>query len=194
MSTSQVRRLFMVAAVMTAAAQVPTAALALKSDRDQPATVDAEEVDMDFKTGVRTYRGKVFIKQGSTEIYADKVVTEYVDDKLDKATAWGNPAVFKTLPDGQEEIVTGKGQRLEFDNANRVVTMYDNAVIEQHQNSVTGDVIAYNLTTEQLKIRGGSKIRKTSEGQEGSDESTGSGQRSKIVIQPKPKKAPVATE
>ncbi len=102
--------------------------------------------------------------------------------------------MFKTLPDGKEEIVTGKGQRLEFDNASRIVTMYDNAVIEQRQDSVTGDVIEYNLTTEQLKIRGGSKIRKASEGQEASDASTGSGQRSKIVIQPEPKKAPVATE
>lgn len=171
-----------------------TSAVALKSDREQPAAVDADQIDFDFKTGRRTYEGNVFAKQGTTELTADKIVMEYVDDKLDKAVAWGNPAVFKTLPDGQEDIVTGKGQRIELDNTGQVVTFHENAVIQQREDTVTGEIIVYNLTTEQLQIRGGSKVRKMPDATETSAEQDSSGERSRVVIQPRPKKAPVTTE
>ncbi len=127
-------------------------AFALKSDREQELSMEAVDVDVDFRSGTRTLQHDVVITQGTTQIVADKVVAEVTDDELNTATAWGQPAVFKTLPDGQEEVVIAKGDRLHFDNANGVVTITGNARIEQLENVVSGGVITYNLNTEAFKV------------------------------------------
>ena len=53
-------------ALLLAAGVWSTTAAALESDRNQPATVEADEVEYDFRTGVRTYTGNVIVEQDST--------------------------------------------------------------------------------------------------------------------------------
>ena len=84
---------------------------ALDSDKDQPASVEADEVEYDFRTGVRTYKGNVIVEQGSLRITGDKLVVVYKDDKLESATAWGNLASFKQRPEGKDQDVVGKGKK-----------------------------------------------------------------------------------
>ena len=50
-----------------------TAVHALESDRDQPALIEADEVELDFGSGQRIYRGNVSIKQGTIRIIADEL-------------------------------------------------------------------------------------------------------------------------
>ena len=184
-------------------------ALALKSDRNQPALVDADEVDMDFATGQRDYRGNVLVRQGTLRIEADTITTLHKDGILQKATAFGKPAIFKQRPDGKNHDVIGKGLRLELDHANDIITLEGDASIEQNQDSIKGETIVYNMATDQLKVRGGTKIEshtaspsastadqgtqdtKQVETTTTTDSETGS-QRSRIIIQPKQKTAPSA--
>ena len=141
---------------MTILFQVP--AQALKSDSQQPAFVDAEEVDMDFKTGKRTYRGNVLVRQGTLRIEADQITTTHKDGLLQIAVAIGKPAIFRQRPDGKDYDVIGTGLRLELDHPNEIITLHENARIEQNQDSIAGETIVYNMSTEQLKVRGGTKI------------------------------------
>ena len=136
--------------------QIP--AYALKSDRQQPALVDAEEVDMDFKTGKRIYRGNVLVRQGTLRIEADQITTTHKDGVLQIAVAIGKPAIFRQRPDGKDYDVIGKGLRLELDHPNDIITLHKNARVEQNQDSIAGETIVYNMSTEQLKVRGGTKI------------------------------------
>jgi len=136
--------------------QVPV--YALKSDSEQPAFVDAEEVDMDFKTGKRTYRGNVLVRQGTLRIEADQITTTHNDGVLQIAVAIGKPAIFRQRPDGKDHDVVGKGLRLELDHPNEIITLHKNARIEQNQDSIAGETIVYNMSTDQLKVRGGTKI------------------------------------
>ena len=68
---------------------------AYETDRDQPATLDADEFDMDFQTGVRTYRGNVIYQQGSIRLFADELVAYFKDGDLQRAVARGNLAEFR---------------------------------------------------------------------------------------------------
>ena len=136
--------------------QIPV--YALKSDSEQPALVDAEEVDMDFKTGKRTYRGNVLVRQGTLRIEADQITTTHKDGVLQIAVAIGKPAIFRQRPDGKDHDVVGKGLRLELDHPNEIITLHKNARIEQNQDSIAGETIVYNMSTDQLKVRGGTKI------------------------------------
>ncbi len=54
--------------VLLALSVIPSTAVhALESDRDQPALIEADEVELDFGSGQRIYRGNVSIKQGTIE-------------------------------------------------------------------------------------------------------------------------------
>lgn len=152
---------------------------ALKTDSEQPAAINADEMDLDFNTGERQFRGDVFMEQGTTKLNADKVDAKYnQEDELEKATAFGNPAVFRRLPEGEQHEVVGEALRLELDQIEDTVTLYDNASLTQRGDTIEGTVIVYNINTEQMTVRGG--------GTSG----TGAGQeveRPRITIQPKPK-------
>ena len=59
---------------------------ALDSDSEQPATLDADDMEMDFATGLRVYRGNVVFRQGSIHLTCEELTTYFNDsDELDKA-------------------------------------------------------------------------------------------------------------
>ncbi len=88
----------------------PTAVHALENDRDQVAWIDADEVDLDFATGKRIYRGNVSIKQGTIRIIADEVELFYQGEQLEKAIAHGNPAVLTRTTKAPEQSNAGSSQ------------------------------------------------------------------------------------
>lgn len=130
-------------------------AYALKTDREQPATLDADEFDMDFQTGVRTYRGNVIYRQGTIRLFADELVAYFNGDELQRAVARGNLAEFRQLPDDSDEEIFGFGLRIELDEVNQVVTLQDRAKVTQGTNTVTGKKIVYNMLTEKVKVTSG---------------------------------------
>ena len=131
-------------------------ATALDSDSEQPATLDADDMEMDFATGVRTYRGSVVFTQGSIRMTCDELVT-YLNDggSLDKAICTGNPARFKQRPEGQKNDVKGTALEITMDQIAELVTLNRSATVEQGTSTITGTVITYNLATEKANVKGG---------------------------------------
>ncbi len=135
---------------------MPNTASALDSDRNQPAVIDADEVDIDLETGERIYRKNVYMQQGTIRVKADEVVTMIKNGKLQNAVAVGRPAIFRQRPEGKETDVIAKGSKMEIDEVADIVTLFGNpAVVEQEGNVVTGKTIVYNMSTSKVKIRGG---------------------------------------
>ena len=167
---------------------------ALKSDKEQPATIDADNIDMDFKTGKRTYSGNVHIEQGSMKLKANKVIVIMRDGAITNAIAYGSPAVFRQRPDGKKEDVIGKSKKMELDYPTNTVHMYGGASLTQGRDTTRGASIHYNMTTDRLKIEGGTSSTKAAPKKPGSK--TGArpaatdapGGRAKMVIPLKKKK------
>ena len=90
-------------------ALTPLSALALESDRDQSALIEADEVELDFGSGKRIYRGNVSVRQGTIRILADEIELFYRGEQLDHAVAKGNPAVFRQRPEGKDHDIIGTG-------------------------------------------------------------------------------------
>ncbi len=135
-----------------------TAAYALSTDRDQPAVIDADEVEFDFKTGVRTYKGNVSVVQGTLRINADKLVVQFKDGKMETATAWGSPAKFQQRPDGKDHDVIGIGKTIELNEPANTLTLISKASLKQGQDTARGARIVYNMAKDTLKVTGGSRI------------------------------------
>lgn len=128
---------------------------ALSTDKNEPAVISADDVEFDFSTGVRIYRGNVKLDQGSMKLRADKLIVEYKDDVLQKATAFGEPAVFQQRPDDKPNDVIGKGMKLELDEVNNMVILIDNASINDGEKNASGAMITYDMTNDKMKIVGG---------------------------------------
>jgi len=138
-------------------------ALALKSDRDQPASIEADNTEIDFKSGVHTLTDNVLFVQGTLRLKADKLVA--VKNKkgdLEKATAWGSLARVKLRPDGEPNDIEGWGKKMVVDQSANTVTMIGSAVLKQGERTARGDTIVYNMTTNKLRILGNSKAEAAS--------------------------------
>jgi len=133
---------------------------AYKTDTEQPATLDADEFDMDFQTGVRTYRGNVVYQQGSIRLYADELVAYFSESQLERAVARGNPAEFRQRPDDSDTDMVGLGLRIEINEVTQIVTLKDRAKVTQGLNTVTGKKIVYNMATEKVKVSSGPRDKK----------------------------------
>lgn len=159
---------------------------ALESDREQPATVEADEVEYDFRTGVRTYKGNVIVIQGTLKITADKLEVVYDGQDLQSATAWGRPASFKQRPDGKDQDVIGKGEKIILDQIANTLTLYDEASLQQGPDVANGDEIVYNITDDKLSIKGAATTQAQSEqtGETASTEKPKKPTRAKVVITP----------
>ncbi len=129
--------------------------LALISDRDQSVLVEADEVEMDFGSGKRIYRGNVSVKQGTIRIIADQIELFYKGEQLDHGVATGNPAVFRQRPEGKDHDVVGTGKTIELDEVNNIVTFITDAQLRQDRDAIEGDRIVYDMGRDKMSVRGG---------------------------------------
>ncbi len=154
---------------------------ALSTDREQPATIEADEVEFDFRTGVRTYTGNVIVEQGTLRITGDKLIVKYKEEAMESATAWGNPAVFRQRPDGKDADVIGEGKKILLDQNGNTLTLITNARLTQGPDTARGDVIVYDMSTDKLRIKGAATSEKKQDGKPG---------RSRVIITPRKQSPP----
>lgn len=181
---------------------------ALDSDSEQPATLDADEIELDFATGLRSYRGNVILRQGSIRITCDELIT-YLDeeDELDKAVCTGVPGRFKQRPEGADSDVIGTARTITVDRVKELITLKSQAKVVAGDSVLSGQLITYNMKTETVSARGGDSTTPAStaaasdsasgnsedEPLNEADSETTAGTRPSLTIQPR-KKKPLAAE
>jgi lipopolysaccharide export system protein LptA len=130
---------------------------ALESDRDQPATIDADSVEIDFSSGKRIYDGNVKLRQGTIKLDADRLEVYFKNDQLEKAIAQGNPAKFRQRPDGKTTDTVGQAVYIHIDEVNNIITLTNKAQVNQGTFAVNGKTIVYNMATDKMKVIGDNK-------------------------------------
>ena len=132
--------------------------LALKSDRDQPADIEADDIEFDFQKGTRTYVDNVLAIQGTLRLKADKLHAVYKDGELDTATLWGSLARFKQRPDNKPDDVEGWAKKIVVDQKANTLTLVGQAALRQGGETARGDTIVYNMANDTLKVRGAGQL------------------------------------
>ena len=166
-------------------------------DRDRSVAIKADEVDMDLKSGQRTYRGHVEVtlgepdEEGFIEIRADQIEMTFSNEQLTLALATGQPAIFRQRPAGKNHDVVGKGQSIKMDEVNNLVTLRGGASLKQQQDTVYGETIVYDLRSGKLQVRGdGNSVTqttlapKTPGGTSSVESSSATTTRARIVVRP----------
>ncbi len=181
-----VRRTEMLMRIFLLLVLVWSASHALKNDSEQVATLDADEIEFDFKSGERIYRGHVVFSQGSIRITCDLLTTHYDDDgELKSAVCEGAPGTFRQRPEGSDHDVMGEALEIILEQADRLVIMKSRARIVQENSSMSGNLITYDLDEEKAVAKGGSLSGPKSEEEESQVGNRGQSSRPRIVIQPR---------
>lgn len=126
--------------------------VALKSDSQQPIQIDSIKQSLDLEKNITTFTENIFIKQGSIDVRADKVVVTHPngDTKNMVVEAYGTPATFYQLQDDGKPI-KGHSDKIRYEMKKELVILMGNAYLEQLDSNIKGDKITYLVPTQQMK-------------------------------------------
>lgn len=138
-------------AILTSLVFLPLYAHALKSDTTQPIYVQADRVNYQRSAGLCTYIGHVTMKQGSSNLVADKVIT-YFDKKnnLQTLVAFGTPARYETLPEHKDTPLKTAANTITYHLDKQTVDFEGDVHIEQKEDTLNGPILIYKLSDESI--------------------------------------------
>lgn len=139
-------------------------ALAERSDRAQPLTIEADRPgSVDLAKQVAIFNGNVVITQGTMAIRAERVEVREGSDGFRSANAIGGAgrqASFRQRRDGGgDEYIDGRADRIEYDGRANTVRFVGNARVQRLRGStvadeITGALMTYNGLSEVFEVAG----------------------------------------
>ncbi len=131
-------------------------AKAEKADREKPTQVEANRMTSDEARRVSIFEGNVLLTKGTITVRAERVVVRQDADGFQYASASGAPVRFRQKGDavgGQEGVwIDGEALRVEIDEKNERIELYDNARITRDQDEVRGNYILYDQRSEFFSV------------------------------------------
>lgn len=120
--------------------------LALESDSKQPLFLEAERVEVNEKTGISKYIGKVRLVQGTLVMTGD-VATVHLsnNNELEMVLVVGNPAHFQQQTENKQQPVNAQANRMEYVTDKEHLDLLGNAVVKQGTQRFSGHHIVYNM-------------------------------------------------
>ncbi len=164
------------------------AALAEKADRDKPTHIESNRMSSDDAKRMSIFEGNVVLTKGTVRILADRIVVRQDADGYQFATATGNPVRFRQRgdpkADGAAVWTEGEALRLEIDDRNEKIELFERARVKRDQDEVNGEYIFLDQRTEYFSVSSGKGAPKP-----GAGAAPGAESRVRAVIQPKVKPA-----
>lgn len=159
----------------------PAAAQAEKADRDQPLTVESDQMQYDDVKQVGTFTGRVVLTKGTIVIRAARLTIRQDEAGWQYGTAWGELATFRQKREGVDEWIEGRARRIDYDGRRETVRLQQQATMLRTDGSrvldeIHGSDILYESGTELFSVQGAAGKDATPENPSG---------RVRMVIQPR---------
>lgn len=146
-------------------------AWALPEDRNQPIYLSADKATLNENTGVSIYTGSVQVRQGSMLIEGARVeVHRDAQGSISRIVSTGSPAHFQQQASANQPVTKAWGNHMDYRVNSQLITITDNARVEQAGDNFTGERIVYNMDKSIVDAFGSERS---------------GGQRVEMVIQPR---------
>ena len=137
-----------------------TPALAEKADRDKPTQVEANKMSADDVRRLNVFEGDVVVTKGTIRLTADRLVVRQDAEGFQLATATGKPARFRQRQDakpGEKEgiWIEGEALRIELDDRNQKIELFDKARVNRGGDEVAGDYIFVDQRSDFYQVSSG---------------------------------------
>lgn len=124
---------------------VAPAAVAAAEPRQQPVNLRADRIEIDQKTGISRYLGKVVLTQGTLRISADRAEARALNQGLERVTASGRPVTFRDrLPDGSG-FVEGEARNAEYQAVAQQLHLHDQVVLRRDRDVLRAGRMRYDV-------------------------------------------------
>jgi len=132
-------------------------AFAERADKEKPAVINADAGSGDDLNQTQVYTGNVVLTKGTIILRADQLTTKQDPDGytfgVAIATQPGKLAYFKQKREGVDEYIEGQAERIEYDEKNDTVRLFNHAIVKRlaagrDADEIRGDRIDYNTRTE----------------------------------------------
>jgi len=168
-------------ALATALLALPAASVhAEKADKDKPTHIEANRMSSDDTKRMSIFEGSVVLTKGTVVVRADRIVVHQDAEGFQIATATGKPVRFRQKgdPKGDKDGVWTEGEalRVEIDDRNERIELFERARVTRDQDVVNGEYIFLDQRTEFFSVSAAKGAAPTAPGG-----------RVKAVIQPKSK-------
>lgn len=131
-------------------------AAAEKADKDKPTQIEANRMSADDVRRVSIFEGNVVLTKGTVLIRAERVVVRQDADGFQFATATGTPVRFRQKADrkGERDGVWTEGEalRVEIDDRNERVELFQRARVTRDQDEVRGEYIMLDQRTDFFSV------------------------------------------
>ena len=127
-------------------------AQAASADRAQKIHIQADQGNFDQKTNTGVYVGNVIVTQGSMELRSSRLTIRQDDAGNQFSQGEGSPVKFKERADDGTWI-TAESLRYDYNGKTGLLTLIDKANVHKDQDEVIGDIITYNLNTDQYEAK-----------------------------------------
>ena len=141
-------------------ALVPHLVCAEKADRDKPTQVEANRMSADDARRLNIFEGDVVVTKGTIRLNADRLVVRQDAEGFQFATATGKPARFRQRQDakpGEKEgiWIEGEALRIELDDRNQKIELFDSARVSRGGDEVAGDYIFVDQRSDFYQVSSG---------------------------------------
>jgi lipopolysaccharide export system protein LptA len=151
-----VRRRFAIVLTAAIAAMSAFSARAEKADREKPTQVEANRMTSDEARRISIFEGNVVLTKGTMQLQAERIVVRQDADGFQYATASGSPVRFRQKSDargGEDGVwIEGEAGRIEIDEKNERVELYQNARVTRDKDEVRGSYILYDQRSEFFSV------------------------------------------
>jgi lipopolysaccharide export system protein LptA len=131
-------------------------ASAERADKHKPTHVEANKMSADDARRISIFEGSVVLSKGTILVHAERIVVRQDADGYQFATATGAPVRFRQKADpkdGREGVWTdGEAQRIEIDDRNEKVELFERARVTRDKDEVRGDYIFIDQRTEFFSV------------------------------------------
>jgi lipopolysaccharide export system protein LptA len=127
-----------------------------KADKEKPTHIESNRMSSDDARRITIFEGKVVLTKGTRVVHADRIVVRQDADGFQFATATGKPVRFRQKgdpKDGKEGVWTdGEALRVEIDDRNERVELFERARVTRDQDVVNGEYIFLDQRTEFFSV------------------------------------------
>ena len=138
----------------------PAIGFSEKADRDKPTQVEANRMSADDARRLNIFEGDVIVTKGTIRLTADRLVVRQDAKGFQFATATGKPARFRQRQDpkaGEKEgiWVEGEALRIELDDRNQKIELFEAARVNRGGDEVAGDYIFVDQRSDFYQVSSG---------------------------------------
>lgn len=133
-------------ALAVALAACALSAAAEKADQEKPTQIEANRMSADDARRMNIFEGNVILTKGTLNVRAERIVVRQDAEGYQFATATGSPVRFKQRQDPKEgekegRWMDGEALRIEIDDRNQKIELFDNARVNRGGDEVAGNYI-----------------------------------------------------